>query len=187
MPGDEWQRFANLRLLLAYQYTTPGKKLLFMGSEFAQVGEWNHDASLDWHLMDYPFHAGIYRLVRDLNRVYRETGALHEHDCDPLGFEIAMTEADTGLQCFVRSGSRDDSVLVVCNFTPIPRFDLMLEVPAGGLWQEVLNSDAIDYGGSGVGNLGGVRAEVSAVGSSPVLRLTAPPLACVVMRQTPTR
>ena len=185
MPGDEWQRFANLRLLLGYQYTTPGKKLLFMGSEFAQVTEWNHEASLDWHLMDRPLHAGVYRWMRDLNHTYRESGALYLHDCDPSGFDLTMADADTGILSFIRRGSYDDFVLVLCNFTPVPRFDLELEVPSGGFWQEVLNSDAADYGGSGVGNFGGVRAESFARGSAAVVRLTAPPLGCVVMRRMP--
>jgi 1,4-alpha-glucan branching enzyme len=187
MPGDEWQRFANLRLLLGYQYTTPGKKLLFMGSEFAQVAEWNHETSLDWHLMDRPLHAGVYRWMRDLNQTYRESGALHQHDCDPSGFDLTMADADTGMLCYIRRGSHDEFVLVLCNFTPVPRFNLELEVPSGGFWQEVLNSDAADYGGSGVGNLGGVRAESVARGSAAVVRLTAPPLGCVVMRRMPNQ
>ena len=184
MPGDEWQSFANLRLLLGYQYTTPGKKLLFMGSEFAQNAEWNHEASLDWHLMDRPFHAGIYRWVRDLDHAYRQSAALHKHDCDPSGFEISMADPDSGLLCYMRRGAGDDLALVLCNFTPVPRFAVELEVPSVGFWQEILNSDAIDYGGSGIGNLGGVRSEPLAEAPQAIVRLTAPPLGCVVMRRT---
>jgi 1,4-alpha-glucan branching enzyme len=184
MPGDEWQRFANLRLLLGYQYTSPGKKLLFMGSEFAQISEWNHEASLDWHLMDRPFHAGAYHWIRDLNQVYRENGALHERDCEPSGFAMAAADPDTGILCYVRRGSGDDTVIVLCNFTPVPRFDVQIEVPTGGFWKEILNSDAVDYGGSGIGNMGGVSAEGRPGESTGIIALTAPPLSCVVMRRT---
>jgi 1,4-alpha-glucan branching enzyme len=184
MPGDEWQRFANLRLLLGYQYTSPGKKLLFMGSEFAQISEWNHEASLDWHLMDRPFHAGAYHWIRDLNQAYRENGALHERDCEPSGFAMAAADPDTGILCYVRRGSGDDTVIVLCNFTPVPRFDVQIEVPTGGFWKEILNSDAVDYGGSGIGNMGGVSAEGRPGESTGIIALTAPPLSCVVMRRT---
>jgi 1,4-alpha-glucan branching enzyme len=183
MPGDEWQRFANLRLLIGYQYTSPGKKLLFMGSEFGQLSEWNHEASLDWHLMDRPFNAGTYRWIRDLNHAYRENGALHERDCDPSGFEMRKADPDSGLVCYLRRGSDEDVALVLCNFTPVPRSDVEIEVPSGGFFEEILNSDAVDYGGGGIGNLGGVRAEGGRDGSPGIVRLTAPPLGCVVLRR----
>jgi 1,4-alpha-glucan branching enzyme len=180
MPGDDWQRFANLRLLLGYQFTQPGKKLLFMGSEFGQRGEWNHDASLDWPAMEDERHAGVYRWVRDLNRTYREVSAMHVLDCDPTGFAYKLVDAEAGLVCFVRSDGAGGLAVVVCNFTPVVRYELSVEVPARGMWVERLNSDAFEYGGSGVGNLGGVHTR-DRPETAPELALTVPPLACVVL------
>ena len=161
MPGDEDQRFANLRAYFAFMWGHPGKKLLFMGQDFAQVQEWNHDASLDWHLLTEPRHAGVRRLVRDLNRLYRTTPALHELDCEGAGFEwIEADAAEESIYAWLRRG-RDEAapVVVVCNFTPVDRAPYRLGVPAAGRWIERINSDAAEYGGQGRGNLGGVRSD----------------------------
>ncbi|HUZ10298.1 MAG TPA: 1,4-alpha-glucan branching protein GlgB [Acidimicrobiales bacterium] len=178
MPGDDWQRFANLRLLFGYQYGQPGKKLLFMGSEIAQWREWDHERGLDWELLDQPPHAGMCRWVADLNRLYREQPALHELDVDPGGFEwVLMDAAEIGVLSFLRRDSAGRAILVVCNFTPVPRQNLLVGVPEGGRWRELLNSDALQYGGSGQGNLGGVEAQpVPWRGAPRTLTLTAPPL-----------
>ena len=182
MPGDDWQKFANLRLLLAYQFALPGKKLLFMGAELAQRHEWDHGRSLDWHLLDEPAHAGVCRLVGDLNRVYSDYRALHELDTDPGGFEWVMADdAEDSILCFLRLARHDPPALVVCNFTPVPRHDLMVGVPESGLWREVLNTDSPHYGGSGMGNLGGVDAQPAPWHGRPhSLTVTAPPLSCVI-------
>ncbi len=183
MPGDEWQKFANLRAYLAFMWTHPGKKLLFMGGEFAQGREWDHDSSLDWHLLDNERNRGMQRLVRDLNRLYREHPALHQLDCDGSGFSwIAHDLADDSVLLYERRGGGGTSVIVACNFTPALREDYRIGLPAGGTWREILNTDAADYGGSGAGNLGAVDAE-------PVLHhdrihsaaITLPPLAVVVL------
>ncbi len=179
MPGDEWQRFANLRLLFGYMYAQPGKKLVFMGGEFGQVNEWDHDGSLDWHLLDQPLHAGAQRFVEDLNRTYRQQPALHQRDCDRSGFEwIDANDSDLSVLSFLRRGESDrEAVLVVCNFTPVPRHNYRVGVPFGGRWREVLNSDAPLYGGSGQGNLGVVEAApVPFHGRPASLNLTLPPL-----------
>ncbi|HUC35688.1 MAG TPA: 1,4-alpha-glucan branching protein GlgB [Acidimicrobiales bacterium] len=185
MPGDDWQKFANLRLLLGYQYTLPGKKLLFMGSEFGQRREWDHDTSLDWHLLDHPSHSGLYRFVRDLNSLYRSTPALHELDCEPGGFEwVIGDDAANSVVGFLRWGRSEGAppVLVVCNFTPVARTSIAVRVPAGGRWRERLNSDATEYGGSGVGNLGEIAAQpVTWEGGPSLAYVTAPPLAVVVL------
>jgi 1,4-alpha-glucan branching enzyme len=188
MPGDVWQKCANLRLLFGYMYAQPGKKLLFMGGEFGQWREWNHDTSLDWHLAETPAHAGIQRWVADLNRVYRETPALHRFDCEPGGFEwVEANDADQSVTSFLRSGApQDPAVLVVCNFTPVPRYNYRVGVPSGGFWSELLNSDAHEFGGSGVGNMGGVEAApVGAHGRPYSLNLTLPPLGALFLRNTP--
>ncbi|MGH7966811.1 MAG: 1,4-alpha-glucan branching protein GlgB [Candidatus Binatia bacterium] len=180
MPGDEWQKFANLRLLLGYMYAQPGKKLLFMGGEFGQWHEWNHDASLDWHLLEYVPHAGLQRWVEELNRLYRSEPALYERDCDVTGFAwVDCNDSDHSVLSFLRRGrSANDLLLVVCNFTPLPRHNYRVGVPRGGFWREALNSDAEDYGGSHQGNLGGFEASpVSAHGHFHSLTLTLPPLA----------
>ena len=185
MPGDDWQRFANLRLLYAYMFAQPGKKLLFMGCEFAQRGEWNHERSLDWHLLEHAPHEGIRRLVRDLATRYRERPALHELDCDPAGFEwVDAGDAAASVLSFLRKAGRagEPPVLVVCNFTPVPREGYRIGVPTGGTWRELVNTDAEVYGGSGWGNLGGVVAEdVPAHGRPFSLPLTLPPLACLYL------
>ena len=160
MPGGDWEKFANLRLLLGYMYGQCGKKLLFMGGEFGQWNEWYHEASLDWHLLQYSPHAGVQRWVRDLNHLYRSESALYEQDHDPAGFEwIDCGDAAQSLVSFIRKGkTTGDIVLAVCNFTPVPRMGHLTGVPRGGYWKELLNSDAREYGGSGLGNAGGQEA-----------------------------
>ena len=185
MPGDDWQKRANLRLLLAYQWTQPGKKLLFMGGEFGQSKEWNHDASLDWHLLDDPRHAGIARFVGDLNHAYRSIPALHAKDCDPDGFKfVEANDAEQSTITYMRLGfGNDPPVLVAFNFTPVVRRNYRLGVPRGGEWVEILNSDAPIYGGSGQGNFG--RLETVPIGShgQPYsLTVTLPPLGMVLFR-----
>ncbi|HSP98532.1 MAG TPA: 1,4-alpha-glucan branching protein GlgB [Candidatus Dormibacteraeota bacterium] len=190
MAGDDWQRFANLRLLLAHQWTQPGKKLLFMGGEFAQRGEWRHDHSLDWHLLAYPPHQGVQRWVRELNRVYTDEPCLHEHDCDWSGFEwIDCNDSDASVISYLRRGTDPDTaVVVVLNFTPIPRHGYRIGVPFGGTWRELLNSDAHDYGGSGQGNFGGLAAVASPHHGRPYrIDATLPPLGAVLFRGTRPR
>ena len=189
MPGDDWQKRANLRLLLGYLYAHPGKKLLFMGGEFGQWNEWSHEASLDWHLLDDPAHAGILHWTRDLNRFHRATPAMHERDFESDGFEwVDNHDWENSVLAFLRKGRHaDDSVLVVCNFTPEPRANYRVGVPRAGYWREVLNSDSRDYGGSGQGNLGGVEsAPVPASGRYHSLSLTLPPLSVLYFRCEPS-
>ena len=179
MPGDDWQKFANLRLLLGLQFTEPGKKLLFMGDEFAQRREWAHDRSLDWHLLAEPAHAGVMRWVADLNAAYRGTAALFDQDFDVAGFEwVDCSDAEQSVIAFLRRGRKPgDVALAVLNFTPVPRHGYRLGLPFGGTWREALNSDATQYGGSGQGNLGRVQAEaVQAHGRPWSAAFTLPPL-----------
>jgi 1,4-alpha-glucan branching enzyme len=188
MPGDDWQKFANLRLLFGCLFTQPGKKLLFMGGEFGQWREWNHDASLDWDLLERPLHQGLQRWVRDLNTLYRGEPALHQLDCDPTGFEwIDCNDADQGVLAFLRKGKDPKAaVLIACNFTPVPRHEYLVGVPQDGVWAELLNSDAPLYGGSGQGNLGGVTATpLPSHGRPYSLTLTLPPLAVVAFKGRP--
>jgi 1,4-alpha-glucan branching enzyme len=182
MPGDEWQQFANLRLLYGYMWAHPGKQLLFMGGEFGQKREWTHDESLEWHVLQYPLHAGVQHWLRDLNHLYRTLPALHARDFSPDGFEwIDCNDGDASVLSFVRRGpGPDDLVLVVCNFTPVSRSNYRVGVPRGGRWTERLNSDAPRYGGSGEGNLGGVdAAPIGAHGRLHSLTLWLPPLAAL--------
>jgi 1,4-alpha-glucan branching enzyme len=177
MPGDRWQRFANVRAYYTFMFGHPGKKLLFMGSEFAQEQEWSHERSLDWHLLREPRHGGIQALVRDLNRLYRSVPALHELDCEAAGFEWIVSD-DTERSVFAwQRKARDGraSCVVVVNFTPEVRYDYRIKVPRSGRWREILNSDAAIYGGSNVGNAGLIAAADK--GSGPELSLTIPPLA----------
>ncbi|MES9946421.1 MAG: 1,4-alpha-glucan branching protein GlgB [Candidatus Thiodiazotropha sp.] len=184
MSGDAWQRYANLRAYYAFMYGYPGKKLIFMGGEFAQMAEWNFEQSLDWHLVENDSNAGIQRLVRDLNERYRDIPALHERDCDAEGFQwIDCTDLDQGVLAFVRR-ARDpsDFVVVVAHFTPMVRTGYRIGVPIGGLYREILNTDAMGYNGSGVGNLGAVTAEaIEAHGLPYSLVLTLPPLATLML------
>jgi 1,4-alpha-glucan branching enzyme len=182
MWGSPWEKFAGLRLLYAYMYGQPGKKLLFMGGEFAQGPEWSHDRSLDWHLLEQPLHAGIQRCVRDLNRLYCTLTPLHELDTDPAGFEwIACDDTTNGVFSFLRKAtSTDRLVLVVCNFSPVARYNYRVGVPKPGLWREIFNSDAREYGGSGLGNCGGFPADDFGWHWRPhSLNLVLPPLAAL--------
>lgn len=186
MPGDVWQKFANLRLLFAVMFTHPGKKLLFMGSELAQWSEWNHDQSLDWHLAGYTQHQGIQQLVRQLNHLYRTEAPLHELDCEYTGFEwIDCNDCEKSVISFLRKGQTSKSLIVVaCNFTPIPRFNYKIGVPQSGEWQEILNTDASEYGGSGHGNLGAVKTRpVTTHGRFNSISVTLPPLGAVIFKK----
>jgi 1,4-alpha-glucan branching enzyme len=183
MPGDRWQKFANLRAYLAFMWTHPGKKLIFMGGEFGQAREWNHDRSLDWHLLEDPANLTLQSLVRDLNRIYRDTPALYARDADPEGFEwVDATDADNSVYAYLRHGGPDDPpVLVVCNFTPVVRQGYRVGVPRDGRWVERLNTDAQVYGGSDVGNPGGLEAEpVTWNGQPHSITMRLPPLATAV-------
>ncbi|MBI5887156.1 MAG: 1,4-alpha-glucan branching protein GlgB [Deltaproteobacteria bacterium] len=185
MPGDEWQRHANLRLLYGYMFGHPGKKLLFMGDEFAQVKEWRHDESLEWHVLQYDFHAGAQRWVKDLNRTYRSEPALYELDFESAGFEwIDANNYEDSVISFIRKGHETkEIILVVCNLTPAVRKDFTIGVPEGGLWQEILNSDSSLYGGTNVGNSGGVNADAHVANHRPFsIKIKLPPLACVMFK-----
>jgi 1,4-alpha-glucan branching enzyme len=185
MPGDHWQRFANLRAYLGFMFAHPGKKLLFMGCEFAQEREWKHDGALDWHLLDRPLHAGVQRLVRDLNHLLRATPALHRRDADPAGFEwLEAGDRAQSVFAFLRHGAPGEpSLIAVCNFTPAVREGYRLGVPRAGIWRERLNTDSGHYGGSNVGTaFGETTAEPlpwHGHAQSVVLRL--PPLATVFL------
>jgi 1,4-alpha-glucan branching enzyme len=183
MPGDRWQRFANLRAYFGFMWTHPGKKLLFMGGEFAQEREWNHDRSLDWHLLADPMHRGVQNVVRDLNRLYRELPALHELDTDPEGFHWidANSAVDSTLSYMRFSRDPHDLAVIVCNFTPVPHEGYRIGVPRPGRYRERFNSDALEYGGSGLGNAGEVHATSLGMHGQPhSLTLTLPPLATLV-------
>jgi 1,4-alpha-glucan branching enzyme len=185
MPGDDWQKFANLRLLFGYMHAQPGKKLLFMGGEFGQWDEWTHDRSLDWDLLNYPLHSGLQKWLGDLNDLYRNEPALHEMDCDAGGFEwIDCNDSESSVISLLRKPkSSSDLILVGCNFTSVPRLNYRFGAPRGGFWREVLNSDAQDYGGSGIGNAGGVEASPVSVHGRPYsLTVTLPPLAAVFFK-----
>jgi 1,4-alpha-glucan branching enzyme len=185
MPGDEKNRFANLRLLFGYMYAQPGKKLMFMGCEFGQVREWAHDTSLEWHVLQYPIHSGMQKWVAELNRLYRSEPALHLLDTNAGGFEwVDCNDNLTSTISLLRkSESAKDTILVVCNFTPIPRVGYRVGVPLGGYWRELLNSDALDYGGTGAGNFGGVTAEAEPAHGRPYsLKLTLPPLSALFLK-----
>ena len=183
MPGDQWQRFANLRAYLVFMWTHPGKKLLFMGGEFAQEREWNHDIGLDWQLLADPFHEGVRRLVRDLNFLYRTTPALYRLDCDAEGFSwIDAANAAESVLSYVRRGRDPHEVaIIVCNFTPLPREDYRIGVPRPGRYRERVNTDATDYAGSGVGNAGEVHTEPHPMHGHPhSLCLKLPPLGALI-------
>jgi len=187
MPGDDWQKFAHLRLLFGYMVAQPGKKLLFMGGEIGQRREWNHDASLDWHLLEWPLHGGVQRWMEDLNRLYRSEPALHELDFDPSGFQwIDCNDPVHSTLSLIRRGRREaESMIGVFNFTPVPRHNYRVGAPAEGFWKELLNSDARDYGGSGQGSLGGAEAApVPFHGFAFSLNLVLPPLAAVFFKRT---
>ena len=185
MPGDYWRKFANLRLLYGYMYAQPGKKLLFMGDEFGQWSEWQHEATLDWDLLGFDSHRQLQQWVADLNRCYAREPALHEFDCQPAGFEsLDCNDSDHSIISFMRKGKSDESVvLVACNFTPVLRSGYRVGVPRPGFWQEILNSDALEYGGSGAGNLGGLTADKIRFHGRPYsLEMTLPPLSTVFLK-----
>jgi 1,4-alpha-glucan branching enzyme len=185
MPGDEWQKLANLRLLFAYMYASPGKKLLFMGSELASWEEWRHDGALPWHVLDDPHRRAFARWLAALNEAYRSEPALHVLDCEPNGFEwIDTNDADRSVISFLRkSPAEREQIAVVCNFTPVPRYNYRIGAPRGGFWRELLNSDASEHGGSGQGNLGGVEASpVPCFGRMHSLTLTLPPLGAIFLK-----
>ena len=185
MPGDDWQKFANVRLLLGYMYAQPGKKLLFMGGELGQRKEWNHDDSLEWDLLQYDRHIELQHWVAELNRLYRRETALHELDCEAAGFEwVSGSDSEQSALSFLRKGrSASDTILVVANFTPVPRPDYRVGVPQAGFWKEILNSDDKEYGGSGYHPHGRIKAErVPWHGRPYSLRLELPPLAIMFMQ-----
>jgi 1,4-alpha-glucan branching enzyme len=186
MPGDDWQQFANLRAMYGYMWMHPGKKLLFMGGEFAQRREWTHDGELEWWVSERPEHAGVRRLIADLNRIYRAEPALHSVDFSAGGFEwLDLGNSDISVIAFLRKSLRtkDVPILAVCNFTPVPRSNFLLGVTARGRWREILNTDASEYGGSGWGNLGVVEsAPVSVNGRHESISLNLPPLATIILR-----
>ncbi|QQS04975.1 MAG: 1,4-alpha-glucan branching protein GlgB [Fibrobacterota bacterium] len=183
MPGDWWQKMANLRLLYGNQWGNPGKKLLFMGGEFGQWREWSEARSLDWHLLDFPTHEGLRRWVADLNKIYREMPAMHDQDCAGKGYEwVDCSDSEQSVTSFLRRSAdpKEPPVLFVFNYTPIPRHGYRVGVPWGGFWQERLNSDAEIYGGSGMGNMGGREAVGDAWQGQPAhLMLELPPLSCM--------
>ena len=185
MPGDEWQRLANLRLLFGYMYGHPGKKLLFMGGEFGQCKEWNHDESLEWHVLQYPHHQGVQKWIKDLNYFYKTEPVMYELDFSIDGFEwIDSHDWEQSIISFIRKGKNTgEIILVVCNFTSIPRYNYRVGIPHGGFWREVLNSDAEIYGGSGCGNFRGVEAAtIPAQGRCNSLSLTLPPLSVLFFK-----
>jgi 1,4-alpha-glucan branching enzyme len=185
MPGDEWQKFANLRLLYGFMFGHPGKKLLFMGDEFGQWSEWDHEVSLEWDLLKKPFHAGLQRWVRDLNTLYRGQSSLHEYDFNPAGFEwVDCKDSQRSIISFLRRGrGAEDHILFVCNFTPVVRDNYRVGVPLEGSWREILNSDAALYGGSGQGNFGGLSTIPLPIHGRPfTLNMTLPPLGVVAFQ-----
>jgi len=184
MPGDQWQKFANLRLLFGYMYAQSGKKMLFMGDEFGQWNEWQHDSSLDWHLLEHANHRQLQHWVADLNRVYRKEAPFYELDFQQAGFEwIDANDSDNSVASFLRRDNNGNLILVVCNFTPIIRYGYRVGVPVEGYWREILNSDASEYGGSGKGNLGGQRTTGTPFHGRPFsLDLTLPSLSAIFMK-----
>ena len=187
MPGDSWQQFANLRLLLAYMWAHPGKKLLFMGGEFAQQREWTHEGELEWWVTEQLEHRGVQHLVGELNKALRGEPALHQLDFSSDGFEwVDASDSKHSVIAYLRKPRSDgQTLLVACNFTPVPRTNYLVGVPAAGHWEEVLNSDAQAYGGSSWGNLGGVDAmPVASHGQPFSLALTLPPLAMIILKGT---
>ena len=188
MPGDRWQKFANLRAYYGFMFAHPGKKLLFMGGEIAQEREWNHDSSLDWHLLDDPMHRGVQAVVRDLNHAYRSLPALHQQDCVAQGFEwLELHDSEQSVLGFLRRAADGRIVVAVCNFTPVPRWGYRLGVPLPGHYRERINTDSEIYGGSNMGNAGGVMAQdIGSHGRPHSLSLTLPPLATIILEHHPS-
>ncbi len=185
MPGDHWQKFANLRAYFGFMWAHPGKKLLFMGNEIGQWSEWGHDAEIDWALLDHAAHRGLHRLVRDLNRQYVEQRALHQRDANPNGFRwIVGDDSVNSVFAFMRFGEAETApILAVCNMTPVPRYGYRIGVPLAGWWREVVNTDAAYYGGSNMGNGGKVyTAPVPSHGEEQSIELLLPPLATLFLR-----
>jgi 1,4-alpha-glucan branching enzyme len=187
MPGDDWQKYAGLRLLLAYQFATPGKKLLFMGAEFGQFSEWDHDGQIDWFLKEHPMPQGVQRLLMRLNELYRSRSALHAQDFGPSGLEwVEANDHEQSVLSFMRYGDNLHQLMVVLNFTPQPRHGYRVGVNYPGVWNEVLNTDAAQYGGSNLGNLGGVHAqEHGCHGRSHSLEVVVPPLGALFLEPAP--
>jgi 1,4-alpha-glucan branching enzyme len=190
MPGDEWQRFANLRAYYGFMWGHPGKKLLFMGQEFAQPTEWRHDQALPWSLLEDARHAGIQRLVHDLNALYRDQPALHAKDCEPEGFQwLNGGDADNSVLSWLRSDGNGNAVIVLSNMTPVPRPDYRIGLPEGvaSRWQEALNTDSHHYGGSDAGNIGAVLQiqNIASDGHARSLTVTLPPLSTVFLVPSP--
>jgi 1,4-alpha-glucan branching enzyme len=186
MPGDAWQKFANLRLLYGYMFAQPGKKLLFMGGEIGQWREWSHEESLEWHLLQFGPHRGLKQWVENLNHCYRNEPALHQKDFEPDGFEwIDCNDSQASVLSMIRWGpERDDAMIIICNFTPVVRENYLVGAPQGGYWREVLNSDAADYGGGGQGNEGGVEASPDPIHGRPFsLKLRLPPLGVLFLKK----
>jgi 1,4-alpha-glucan branching enzyme len=185
MPGDRWRKFANLRAYFGFMWTHPGKKLLFMGGEFAQEREWHHDRPLDWHLLHDPMHRGVQQLVSDLNRLLVHEPALHRLDHEPAGFHwVVGDDTHASVYAYLRCGGEGvPPILVVCNFTPEVRRDYRVGVPEDGMWREVCNTDSAHYGGSNVGNGGLIHADASGCRGQPYsLNLLLPPLATLILR-----
>jgi 1,4-alpha-glucan branching enzyme len=186
MPGDDWQKAATLRSLFGFMYAHPGKKLMFMGAEFGQGREWNYDASLDWHMLETPLHGGIRQFVKDLNHLYGRERALHEVDFDGHGFHwIDCNDSDNSIVSFLRRSQEGESVVAILNFTPVPRDGYRIGVPEPGTYAELINSDSELYGGGNVGNGGTVFTEpIASHGHAQSLRLTLPPLGCLLLKRT---
>jgi 1,4-alpha-glucan branching enzyme len=188
MPGDDWQKFANLRAYFGFMWSHPGKKLVFMGGEFAQWREWNHDIGLDWFLLDNPMNRGVQTLLADLNAAYRTYAALHVRDTEPSGFRwVVLDDAEQSVYAYLRFGNdTDPAILAVCNFTPVPRYGYRLGVPYAGLWREIVNTDAAHYGGSNMGNGGAAYADPIPSHDLPAsLVLTLPPLSTTLFVGSP--
>jgi 1,4-alpha-glucan branching enzyme len=185
MSGDDWQKFANLRLLLGYMFSHPGKKLLFMGDEFGQWKEWEHESSVSWDNLNYPVHQGIKKLTQDLNQLYRKEPALYEVDFDQRGFEwIDFNDHENSILSFIRRPENsNDVLLIVCNFTPVPRYGYRVGVPNKGFYKELINSDSQAYGGSGMGNFGGIETDDISMHFRPYsVNLTLPPLSVLIFK-----
>jgi 1,4-alpha-glucan branching enzyme len=186
MPGDDWQKFANLRLILGYMYAHPGKKLIFMGAEIAQRSEWNHEQSLDWHLLQYVPHQGMQKWMQALNTLYKQEPSLFLHDFQTSGFQwIDGGDWQKSIIIFMRQGDlAEDKIIIICNFTPETRFGYRVGVPEQGFWKELINSDGKEYGGSGQGNFGGKKTDmVKSHGFPQSLSLTLPPLGVLFLKK----